>query len=241
MELAALGGRCLEGVGYHLHGNLASGHLVFQLADALAGLLRNHSQRVEAGVNHLQQVLTHQLASAAHLSKGKRQRVELLRITHRDVTYLAQYGHHLLGLDVETKQSLSSFRQVLHHHRGVHRKTPDVAKQLATLARAGKGLKRDLQGFNLTANVHNLMHEVRHLTHGKHTANRITETVQGLFKTCCLTLSLHQAFLQVALHQKLYRYRFHDVSFCYSCKLLWKKPSTSSPPPSPSLAFLFLT
>ena len=229
MKLAALGGRSLEGVGYHLHGNLAGTHLVLQLTDALTGLLRNHSQRVEAGVNHLQQVLAHQLARARHLGEGQRQRVELLGVAHRDVTYLAQYGHHLLRLDIEAEQGLRPFRQILHHHRSVHGKTPDVAEKLATLGRAGKGLKRDLQGFNLAADIHDFTHEACHLVGGKQPHHGVLQTFQGAVKASRCRLRVKHSLLQVSLHQKLYSYWFHAVTVCYTCKLLWKNPSTSSP------------
>ena len=106
-----------ERISHHIGRYSAFTHLLLELADTLAGLAADLFERVETGVNHLVQILTGQLARAAHLGERERQRLELLGITLADIAELLEPDLGLLGTHPETHQSLGALSQILHTKR----------------------------------------------------------------------------------------------------------------------------
>ena len=128
IKFAALGCGCNKGLSHHLGGDFALFHLLFEFADGFPGLLADYREGIEASVNHLQEVLSHELACRAHLRKGEGEAVKFLRVAHRDVADGFQYWHNFLRLDVEGEHSLRSFGEVAHHHWGMCCKLLDFRK-----------------------------------------------------------------------------------------------------------------
>lgn len=61
------------------------------LFHALAGGLADFVQWVEAGIDHLHEVLSCKFARRVHLSKGERERLHLLTIAHGNITGKVKY------------------------------------------------------------------------------------------------------------------------------------------------------
>ena len=73
VELAPGLRRRIECLCHHLGRDLAFLHLLFQHADGFSCLAGNFRQRIESGIDHLQQILPHQPSRRGHLREGQRQ------------------------------------------------------------------------------------------------------------------------------------------------------------------------
>ena len=123
--------RCcgLKRVSNHLRANRALRHLLLQLTNAFAGLTGDFLKRVEAGIDHLQQILTRQLPRRRHLRKRKRQRLELLSVTLGNVTKLVKALGRLISTNAKGHQCLGVFREVFHPKRSSSRLTLQVVDE----------------------------------------------------------------------------------------------------------------
>ena len=98
VEASALLGGPFKSLCHHLRADRALAHLLFQFGYALAGLLADHLQRVEPRVDHLQQILTHQLAGATHLRERQCQRLHLLFVAQGDVADVLQLAESIFSV-----------------------------------------------------------------------------------------------------------------------------------------------
>ena len=87
-------------------------HLLFQRGHAFARVFADDGQGVEALVDHLVQVLCHQLAGTRGLAECQREALHLLSVAHGDVADVLQRLEGLLPLDAERHHRLLCLEEV---------------------------------------------------------------------------------------------------------------------------------
>ena len=130
IEPATLGRGRSKRVRNHVRRDSSLGHFLLELTNAFAGLAADLFERVESGVDHLQQVLTRELAGRGHLGEGERERFHLHRISLGDVADFVEVLFRILQAHPEAQEGLHVAREVLHTKRSLRRFNLQVVNEL---------------------------------------------------------------------------------------------------------------
>ena len=115
-KVAAIFARCLECILHHLERDATALHFLLQHRNAFASLLRDYLQWIEAGIDHLHQVATHEATRAAHLAEDVRHLLEALSVATSDVADHLERRKDLVAAEAELKQLLRSILQICQRH-----------------------------------------------------------------------------------------------------------------------------